>query len=111
MTILHIPIIDPLSSTHLIMAGDRVRCYLHRDCPRLEVTYSRLPPSADGVAVLKPDLMAWARQQRDDATSALHAELAARDLLNLSELREGPFQTVKALAWADLQAKVEALCK
>jgi hypothetical protein len=44
-----------------------------------------------------------------DHTSALYRELEARDLLNLSELTEGPYQTVKALAWSDLKRVVEGL--
>jgi len=40
--ILHIPILDPLNKTFTMMAGDQVRCYLERDCPRLEVAYGRL---------------------------------------------------------------------
>lgn len=109
---LHIPILDPLNKTFTMMAGDTVRPYLERDCPRLEVSYGRLGATGEpGRAILKPDLMTWARQQRDDTSSALYRELEARDLLNLSALREGPFQTVKALAWADLKTKVEALCK
>lgn len=96
--ILHIPIIHP-TLDHIEVEHAEVRCYLHRDCPRVEV---------NGVA-FKPDLMRWAQSRCLDPTSWLTIELEARELLNLSELTEGPFQTVKALAWADLKRAVEGL--
>jgi len=96
--ILHIPIIHP-TLDHIEVEHVDVRCYLHRDCPRAEVNGE----------TFKPDLMRWAQHRAADHTSALYRELEARDLLNLSELTEGPYQTVKALAWADLKRMVEGL--
>jgi len=96
--ILHIPIIHP-TLDHIEVEHADVRCYLHRDCPRVEV----------GGETFKPDLMRWAQHRAADHTSALYRELEARELLNLSELTEGPHQTVKALAWADLKRAVEGL--
>ena len=98
--ILHIPIIHP-TLDHIEVEHADVRCSLYRDCPRVEVAGE----------TFKPDLMRWTHSRCLDPASWLTMELEARDLLNLSELTEGPYQTVKALARADLKTKVEALCK